>query len=246
MKADIEMMKRGTEAAELEIMLLMKRNELMLNSKQQTNEEREQEIREKEDMKNQKHVADDQVKALINLVENISKERDDLTDEIVELRERLAAVDKDRALKLRKKLSKYNNDETATPHASKQEIEAGLSSSETEGDLSATNVRAVKSLPKKKSPRQAAEHIAVADRMREALKLYPHRHNLKRFEKCFNGKQAVDWLQQEGTVKTRNDAIALCAKMLTADCFSVLPGKENVFTDDASSIFSFARKIGRF
>jgi len=101
MKAEVEMWKRAKEAGDLEIMQLIKRNELMIKNKHQNAEEREQENREKEEMKKQKHVADDQIKALINLVETISKERDELTEEANELRERLAAVDKHRALKLR-------------------------------------------------------------------------------------------------------------------------------------------------
>lgn len=101
MKAEIDILKKARETADAELAQLSKKVEEIAKERLHLLEEKEHEMKEKEELRKQKHVGDDQLKTLINLMENANKERDDLADELKELRERLASIDKRRALKLR-------------------------------------------------------------------------------------------------------------------------------------------------
>lgn len=80
----------------------------------------------------------------------------------------------------------------------------------------------------------------LGKKMRKGLELKSHKHNLKRFENCFRGVQAVEWLMQGAHVESRPEAVEVCRRLLEAgDLFVNLPGLEAEFADDDRSVYQF-------
>eukprot|EP01087_Luapelamoeba_hula_P013276 TRINITY_DN3797_c0_g1_i1.p1 TRINITY_DN3797_c0_g1~~TRINITY_DN3797_c0_g1_i1.p1 ORF type:complete len:1107 (-),score=266.57 TRINITY_DN3797_c0_g1_i1:12-3332(-) len=69
-------------------------------------------------------------------------------------------------------------------------------------------------------------------KMHREMKLWQCKHNLKKYDNCFKGVQAIDWLLAASMAKSRGEASNLCGKMLAAALIVPLSSKEPRFMDD--------------
>jgi len=98
------------------------------------------------------------------------------------------------------------------------------------------------SLAKRAAAGNSVEQLKkLGQEMKKGLEVKTHKHNLKRYEKCFKGEHAVEWLVQVGHAGSRLEAEEICRRLLEAGTvFACLPGLESSgFIGDSRSVYQF-------